>query len=145
MEKDYEDIRETDLLIDNELRALVRDQLESQLAFDPDDVDVSVRSGIVRLSGRVGTEEEPEWGTRVPTWLASRTEQRAGCRSHPARDSPEATTRASSTGAARGTSARRPHPVPSNPFSGVLARERSRELFGTTMSGAISAGFPGSA
>ena len=58
MEKDYEDIRETDLLIDNELRALVRDQLESQLAFDPDDVDVSVRSGIVRLSGRVGTEEE---------------------------------------------------------------------------------------
>ena len=58
MEKDYEDIREIDLLSDNELRALVRDELEMQLAFDPDDVDVSVRSGVVRLSGRVGTEEE---------------------------------------------------------------------------------------
>ena len=58
MEKDYEDIRETDHLSDNELRALVRDQLDTQLAFDPDDVDVSVRSGVVRLSGRVGTDEE---------------------------------------------------------------------------------------
>jgi hypothetical protein len=58
VEKDYEDIREIDLLSDNELRALVRDELEMQLAFDPDDVDVSVHSGVVRLSGRVGTEEE---------------------------------------------------------------------------------------
>ena len=58
MEKDYEDIREIDHLSDNELRALVRDALEVQLAFDPDDVDVSVSSGVVRLSGRVGTEEE---------------------------------------------------------------------------------------
>jgi hypothetical protein len=58
VEKDYEDIREIDNLSDNELRALVRDELEMQLAFDPADVDVSVRSGVVRLSGRVGTEEE---------------------------------------------------------------------------------------
>jgi BON domain-containing protein len=58
VEKDYEDIRELDNLTDNELRALVRDEFEGQLAFDPDDVDVSVRSGVVRLSGRVGTEEE---------------------------------------------------------------------------------------
>ena len=58
MEKDYEDIRDIDHLTDNELRALVRDELEMQLAFDPDDVEVSVSSGVVRLSGRVGTEEE---------------------------------------------------------------------------------------
>ena len=58
MEKDYEDIREIDHLSDNELRALVRDELEMQLAFDPDDVEVAVSSGVVRLSGRVGTEEE---------------------------------------------------------------------------------------
>jgi hypothetical protein len=58
VEKDYEDIREIDRLTDNELRALVRDELEMQLAFDPDDVEVSVSSGVVRLSGRVGTEEE---------------------------------------------------------------------------------------
>lgn len=58
MEKDYEDIRDTEDLSDNELRALVRDTFDQQVAFDPDDVEVSVRSGIVSLSGRVGTEEE---------------------------------------------------------------------------------------
>ena len=58
MEKDYEDIRDIDHLTDNELRALVRDEFEAQLAFDPDDVDVSVSSGVVKLSGRVGTGEE---------------------------------------------------------------------------------------
>jgi len=67
--KDYEDIRETDMLIDGELRALVRDRLDAQLAFDPDDVDVSVRSGVVRLSGRVGTEEELRIAERVVTDL----------------------------------------------------------------------------
>ncbi|HXL85886.1 MAG TPA: BON domain-containing protein [Gemmatimonadaceae bacterium] len=58
MEKDYEDIDEIDELTDGELRALVRDRLEGQLAFDPNDVDVAVRGGVVRLSGRVGTEQE---------------------------------------------------------------------------------------
>lgn len=67
MEKDYEDIRETDRLTDNELRALVRDEFEMQLAFDPDDVDVSVSSGVVRLSGRVGTEEERRIAEHVVT------------------------------------------------------------------------------
>ena len=67
MEKDYENIRETDQLTDNELRALVRDEFEMQLAFDPDDVDVSVSSGVVRLSGRVGTEEELRIAERVVT------------------------------------------------------------------------------
>jgi hypothetical protein len=69
VEKDYEDIRETDRLTDNELRALVRDEFEGQLAFDPDDVDVSVSSGVVRLSGRVGTEEELRIAERVVTDL----------------------------------------------------------------------------
>ena len=58
MEKDYEDIDEIDELTDGELRALVRDRLEEQLAFDPNDVEVSVRGGVVHLSGRVGTEQE---------------------------------------------------------------------------------------
>ena len=57
MGRDYEDIRATDDLNDNELRALVRDSFEQQLAFDPDDVQVSVRSGVVNLSGRVGTPD----------------------------------------------------------------------------------------
>ena len=67
MEKDYEDIRDIDHLTDNELRALVRDEFEAQLAFDPDDVDISVGSGVVRLSGRVGTEEELRIVERVAT------------------------------------------------------------------------------
>ncbi len=58
MEKDYENLDEIDNLTDGELRALVRDRLEEQLAFDPNDVQVAVRDGAVQLSGRVGTEEE---------------------------------------------------------------------------------------
>lgn len=67
MEKDYENISDRDNLTDNELRALVRDEFEAQLAFDPDDVDVSVNSGVVRLSGRVGTDEELRIVERVVT------------------------------------------------------------------------------
>ena len=69
MEKDYEDTRDIEHLTDNELRALVRDEFETQLAFDPDDVDVSVSSGAVKLSGRVGTEEELRIVERVVTDL----------------------------------------------------------------------------
>ena len=58
MEKDYEDIDEIDEMTDGELRALIRDRLEEQVAFDPNDVEVSVRGGVVTLSGRVGTEQE---------------------------------------------------------------------------------------
>ena len=58
MEKDYEDIDEIDELTDGELRALVRDRLEEQVAFDPSDVQIGVRGGVVHLSGRVGTEQE---------------------------------------------------------------------------------------
>jgi hypothetical protein len=58
VEKDYEDIDEIDEQTDGELRALVRDRLEEQLAFDPNDVEVAVRGGVVHLSGRVGTEQE---------------------------------------------------------------------------------------
>ena len=67
MEKDYEDISDTEDLSDNELRALVRDTFDQQVAFDPDDVDVSVRDGIVSLAGRVGTEEERRIAERTVT------------------------------------------------------------------------------
>lgn len=69
MEKDYENIRDIDRLTDNELRALVRDEFDAQLAFDPNDVDVSVTSGVVRVSGRVGTEAEFRIVERVVTDL----------------------------------------------------------------------------
>lgn len=67
MEKDYEDIRDTDDLNDNELRAVVRDAFEQQMAVDPDDVSIAVRSGVVTLSGRVGTEEELRIAERIVT------------------------------------------------------------------------------
>ena len=58
MAQDFENTSDIDDLSDGELRALVRDRLDEQLAFDPDDVSIAVRDGVVRLSGRVGTEEE---------------------------------------------------------------------------------------
>jgi hypothetical protein len=65
--KDYEDIRDIDDLSDNELRALIRDTFDRQLLFDPDDVDVHVHDHVVKLSGRVGTEEELRIAERVVT------------------------------------------------------------------------------
>jgi hypothetical protein len=56
--QDFENTEDLEDLSDGELRALVRDRLEEQLAFDPDDVSIAVKDGVVRLSGRVGTEEE---------------------------------------------------------------------------------------
>lgn len=67
MERDYEDMSEIDELSDGELRALVRDRLDEQVAFDPEDVDVAVRAGVVELSGRIGTEEEFRIVERVVT------------------------------------------------------------------------------
>ena len=67
MERDYEDISDLDDLSDNELRALVRDRFDEQVAFDPDDVQIAVRSGVVYLGGRVGTEEEYRIIERVVT------------------------------------------------------------------------------
>lgn len=58
MAQDYENIDDTADMSDGELRAFVRDRLEEQLAFDPEDIEVAVRDGVVHLSGRVGTESE---------------------------------------------------------------------------------------
>jgi hypothetical protein len=92
VEKDYEDIRDTDDLSDNELRALVRDTFEQQLLFDPDDVEVSVRDRVVTLSGRVGTEEELRIAEHVVTDLVGLTNLRNDIFVDPMRraESPEA-------------------------------------------------------
>ena len=58
MAHDYENIDDIEDMDDGELRAYVRDRLDEQLAFDPEDIEVSVRNGVVSLSGRVGTESE---------------------------------------------------------------------------------------
>jgi hypothetical protein len=92
VEKDYEDIRAIDELTDGEIRALVRDRLNEQLAFDPNDVDVAVRSGQVQLSGRVGTEEEFRIIERVVTDLVGITKLKNDLLVDPIRraESPEA-------------------------------------------------------
>jgi hypothetical protein len=90
--KDYEDIRDTDDLSDNELRALVRDIFDQQMAIDPDDIEVSVRSGVVTLSGRIGTEEELRIAERVVSDVVGVTDVRNNLVVDPIRraESPEA-------------------------------------------------------
>ncbi len=58
MADDYERIFDVDNLSDGELRDLVYQQLREYPDLDPDLVDVNVRAGVVKLSGRVGTEQE---------------------------------------------------------------------------------------
>jgi hypothetical protein len=56
--KDFENSAGLENLSDGELRSLIRDRLDEQVSFDPADVEVEVSRGVVRLSGRVGTENE---------------------------------------------------------------------------------------
>jgi hypothetical protein len=92
VEKDYEDLSSIDDLSDGEVRALVRDRLDEQRAFDPDDIDISVRNGVVQLSGRVGTEEEFRIIERVVSDLVGITRVKNGMVVDPIRraQSPEA-------------------------------------------------------
>ena len=134
MEKDYEDIRDIDHLTDNELRALVRDEFDAQLAFDPDDVDVSVASGVVRLSGRVGTEEELRIVERLATDVVGLERLKSELVVDPMRraESPEAidehlVDERLHEGLLLGDS-----PRPENPESEHLHENIRAELFGTT-------------
>jgi hypothetical protein len=70
----------------------VRDELDTQLAFDPNDVEISASSGAVRLAGRVGTEEEFRIIERVVTDLVGVTRVRNELVVDPIRraESPEA-------------------------------------------------------
>lgn len=58
MARDFEDIFRTEELSDDELRALVREQLADHESLDADNILVKVSEGVVILAGRVGTEEE---------------------------------------------------------------------------------------
>jgi len=58
MADDFDNSDEIQNLSDDELKRYILDELRSQKAFDVDDITVEVNGGAVRLSGRVGTEEE---------------------------------------------------------------------------------------
>ena len=58
MADDFDNSDEIQNLTDDELKRYVLDVLRSEKAFDVNDITVEVNDGAVRLSGRVGTEEE---------------------------------------------------------------------------------------
>ena len=65
MAGDFENIHDIEDLSDDELRELVRGHLAADTALDVDDITVTVKDGLVRLDGRVGTEEEQRIAERV--------------------------------------------------------------------------------
>lgn len=67
MARDYENVHDTGDLSDRELREVVQEALADNDGVDHDNVTVLVSSGVVRLTGRVGTEEEARVAERVVT------------------------------------------------------------------------------
>jgi hypothetical protein len=58
MADDYEDIYDLENLTDEELEALVREELQDYPQIDPSRLDIVVTDGAVTVGGRVGTEGE---------------------------------------------------------------------------------------
>jgi hypothetical protein len=58
MADDFDNSDEIQNLTDAELKRYILDEFRSQKAFDVNDIAVDVNDGAVRLTGRVGTEEE---------------------------------------------------------------------------------------
>jgi hypothetical protein len=65
MARDFEDIFRLDDLSDDDLRALVREQLAEYESVDADNILVTAANGEVVLAGRVGTEEERRVAERI--------------------------------------------------------------------------------
>jgi hypothetical protein len=58
MADDYEDFYDIESMTDEEVQAVVREQLDAHPELDADGIDLGVADGVVSLSGRVGTEAE---------------------------------------------------------------------------------------
>jgi hypothetical protein len=69
MAREYDDIYDVANLDDGELKELVLQQLREYPDIDVDLVEVEVQQGQVRLSGRVGTEQEVQTAESVVTDL----------------------------------------------------------------------------
>lgn len=67
MAHDFENTDDLDDLSDRELRSVVRDRLADHRGIDLNDITVDVENGVVRLSGRVGTEPERRIAEHVVT------------------------------------------------------------------------------
>jgi hypothetical protein len=69
MAEDFENIFDIENMSDGDLRDLVCQQLRDYPDLDPELVDVTVNDGAVRLSGRVGTEQELQTVEHIVTDL----------------------------------------------------------------------------
>lgn len=58
MAEDYEDFYDIESMTDEEIEALVREQLDEHPDLDTARLDFSVSDGRVQMSGRIGTEAE---------------------------------------------------------------------------------------
>lgn len=61
----YEDVYDVDSMEDDDLERLIVDLLDEESAVDAESVEVRVRDGLVRVSGRLGTEDEAEAVERI--------------------------------------------------------------------------------
>jgi osmotically-inducible protein OsmY len=66
---DFQDIYDIDNLGDDDLKDLVLQELREYPEIDVDLIEVQVREGAIRLSGRVGTEQEVQQVEHVITDL----------------------------------------------------------------------------
>lgn len=67
MAREYDDLYDLSNLDDNEIKDLVLQELHEYPDIDPDLVEVNVQGGVVRVSGRVGTEQEVQTVEQVIT------------------------------------------------------------------------------
>jgi hypothetical protein len=58
MDNDFDDLYDIDNMDDDEIRDLIRQEIEDTANLDPDLIEVEVEDGHVTISGRVGTEQE---------------------------------------------------------------------------------------
>jgi len=145
VEKDYENASGADQLSDNELRALIVDTFDQQVAFDPNDVEIAVRSGVVNLSGRVGTDEELRIIERTVTDIVGVKSVQSGLVVDPIRraESPEAIDEHLADEELHEGLLLGDVPRPEDPEAQHLHPNIRAELFGTTdVSQSISGGIP---
>lgn len=67
MAREFDDLYDLNNLDDSEIKDLVLQELQEYPDIDPDLVEVNVQGGVVRVSGRVGTEQEVQTVGQVIT------------------------------------------------------------------------------
>lgn len=65
MARGHEDVYDVDAMDDGELRSLIVELLGDEPSVDAEGIEVLVRDGVVRVRGRLGTEDEVEAVERI--------------------------------------------------------------------------------